>query len=81
MYSPKKKTSLAIETKLSMCRMTPYDMSSQEIRGGYWKKGKIREDRIKQPLYTMQWINPLGFTVSITNMLYCKYRLILSLWV
>ncbi|CAI9559624.1 unnamed protein product, partial [Staurois parvus] len=47
----------------------------------HWKKGRIREDRIKQPFYTMQRINPLGSTVSITSMLYCIYRLILLLWV
>ncbi|CAI9540564.1 unnamed protein product [Staurois parvus] len=39
------------------------------------------EDRIKQPFYPMQRINPLGSTMSITNMLYCIYRLILLLWV
>ncbi|CAI9542648.1 unnamed protein product [Staurois parvus] len=39
MHSPKKKkASLAIHTKLSMCRMTPHDMSYEEIRGGHWKK-------------------------------------------
>ncbi|CAI9591824.1 unnamed protein product, partial [Staurois parvus] len=43
MHSPKKKN-----TKLSICRVSPHNMSSQEIRGGYWKKGWIREDRIKQ---------------------------------
>ncbi|CAI9574284.1 unnamed protein product [Staurois parvus] len=44
-------------------------------------KGRIREDRIKQPFYTMQRINPLSSTVSITRMLYCIYRLILLLWI
>ncbi|CAI9565091.1 unnamed protein product [Staurois parvus] len=44
MHSPKKKKpSLAIHTKLSMCRVTPHDMSYQEIRGGHWKKGRIRK--------------------------------------
>ncbi|CAI9586836.1 unnamed protein product [Staurois parvus] len=43
-----------------MCRMTPNDMSYQEIRGGHWKKGRIREVRIKQPFYKMQRINPLS---------------------
>ncbi|CAI9556663.1 unnamed protein product [Staurois parvus] len=57
-----------------MCRVTPYDMSYQEKR-------RIREVRIKRPFYTMQRINPLGSTVSITSMLYCIYRLILLLWV
>ncbi|CAI9587550.1 unnamed protein product, partial [Staurois parvus] len=47
-------------------------MSYQEIRGEHWKKGRIREDRIKQPFYTMQRINPLGTTVSITRMVYCQ---------
>ncbi|CAI9583401.1 unnamed protein product, partial [Staurois parvus] len=73
MHSPrKKKTSLAIHTKLSMCRVTPHDMSYQEIRGGHWKKGRIREVRIKQHFYTMQMINPLGSTVSIPSMPYCQ---------
>ncbi|CAI9559008.1 unnamed protein product, partial [Staurois parvus] len=56
-----------------MCRVSPHDMSYQEIRGGHWKKGRIREVRIKQPFYTMR-INPLGSTVSITSMLYCQGR-------
>ncbi|CAI9552826.1 unnamed protein product [Staurois parvus] len=57
-----------------MCRVTPRALY-------YQQKGKIREDMIKQPFYTMQSIKPLGFTVSITSMLYCIYRLILLLWV
>ncbi|CAI9563393.1 unnamed protein product [Staurois parvus] len=64
-----------------MCRVSSHDMSYQEIRGGHWKKGKIREVKIKQRFYTMQRINPLGSTMSITSMLYCIYRLILLLWV
>ncbi|CAI9602533.1 unnamed protein product [Staurois parvus] len=64
-----------------MCRVNPHNMFYQKIRGGHWKKGRIREDRIKQPFYTMQRINPLGSTVSITSMLYCIYRLIALLWV
>ncbi|CAI9605077.1 unnamed protein product [Staurois parvus] len=55
-----------------MCRVTPHDMSYQEIRGGHWKKKMIREIRIKQNFYTMQRINPLGSTVSITSMRYCQ---------
>ncbi|CAI9584463.1 unnamed protein product [Staurois parvus] len=44
MHSPKKKkTSLAIHTKLSMRRVSPHDMSYQEIRGGYRMKGRIRK--------------------------------------
>ncbi|CAI9608505.1 unnamed protein product, partial [Staurois parvus] len=39
-----KKNSLAIHTKLSMCRVSPNDMSYQEI-GGHWRKGRIREVR------------------------------------
>ncbi|CAI9604640.1 unnamed protein product [Staurois parvus] len=79
----KKKTSLAIHTKLSMCKLSPHDMSYQEISGRHWKKGRIREVRIKQRFYTMQRINPLCSThlVSITSMLYCIYRLISLLWV
>ncbi|CAI9615473.1 unnamed protein product [Staurois parvus] len=80
MHSPKKKKNyLTIHTKLSMCRVTPDNMFFQEIRGGHWKKGRIREERIKQCFYTMQRINALGSTVSITSMLYCIYRLILLL--
>ncbi|CAI9590222.1 unnamed protein product [Staurois parvus] len=49
---------------------------------GLWKRGGgIRGDRIKQTFYTMQRINPLSSTVSITSMLYCIHRLILLLWV
>ncbi|CAI9619311.1 unnamed protein product [Staurois parvus] len=65
MHSPKKKkkkTSLAIHTKLSMCRATQHDMSYQE-------KGRIREVRIKQHFYIMKRINPLGSTVSIVVLL------------
>ncbi|CAI9578808.1 unnamed protein product, partial [Staurois parvus] len=58
-----------------MCRVSPHSMSYQEIGGGHWKKGRIREVRIKQHFYTMQRINPLGSTVSITSMLYWIYRL------
>ncbi|CAI9617551.1 unnamed protein product, partial [Staurois parvus] len=57
-----------------MCRVTPHDMSYQEIRGSHWKKGRIREDRIKHPFYTMQRINSFGSTVSIRSMLYCQGR-------
>ncbi|CAI9557604.1 unnamed protein product [Staurois parvus] len=79
MHSPKKKktTSLAIHTKLSMCRKT----TGSVCQCGHLNKRKGREVRIKQPFYTMQRINPLGSTVSITIMLYCIYRLILLLWV
>ena len=72
---------LGIHTILSMCRVPPMALYYQERDWGEWKKGRIREDRIKQPFYTMQRINPLGSTVSITSTLYCIYRLILLLWV
>ncbi|CAI9577904.1 unnamed protein product [Staurois parvus] len=36
-----------------MCRVTLHDISYQKIRGGHWKKGRIREVRIKQHFYTM----------------------------
>ncbi|CAI9619312.1 unnamed protein product [Staurois parvus] len=42
MHSPKKKkkkTSLAIHTKLSMCRATQHDMSYQEVRGDAGRRG------------------------------------------
>ncbi|CAI9541929.1 unnamed protein product, partial [Staurois parvus] len=77
MHSPppqKKKTSLAIHTKLSMCRMPMV----QSVLSGH--KTRSREDRIKWPFSTMQRINPLGFPVSITSMLYCIYRLICCCW-
>ncbi|CAI9554333.1 unnamed protein product [Staurois parvus] len=86
MHSPKKKKKLSSNT-LQTEHVQTYNlgevsyMSYQEIRGGHWHKGRITEDRIKQGLYTMQRINPLGSTVSITSMLYCIYRLILLLWV
>ncbi|CAI9571012.1 unnamed protein product [Staurois parvus] len=71
MHSPKKKkTSLAIHTKLSMWRVSPHNMSYQEIREGHRKKGRIREVRIKQHFYTMQRINHLGSIVGISSMLY-----------
>ncbi|CAI9557980.1 unnamed protein product [Staurois parvus] len=47
----------------------------------YQEKRRSRKVRIKWAFYTMQRINPLGSTVSITSMLYCIYRLILLLWV
>ncbi|CAI9575247.1 unnamed protein product [Staurois parvus] len=67
MHSPKKrkKTSLAIHTKLSMCRVSQHDMSHWEIRGGHWKKGRTKESRSNSLFYTMQRINPLGSIVSI----------------
>ncbi|CAI9531909.1 unnamed protein product [Staurois parvus] len=63
-----------------MCRLAPKALLYQQMDWG-WKKGRIREDRIKHPFYTMWRINPLGSTVSISSMLYSIYRLILLLWV
>ncbi|CAI9551786.1 unnamed protein product [Staurois parvus] len=77
----KKKASLEIHPKLSICRVNAHDKSYQEVRGGHWKNGRIREARIKQPFYKMQRINPLGSTVITTSLLYCIYSLILLLWV
>ncbi|CAI9554129.1 unnamed protein product, partial [Staurois parvus] len=57
-----------------MCRVSPHDMPYQEKSEGDLKKGRNREVRIKENLYTMQRINPLGSTVSITSMLYCQGR-------
>ncbi|CAI9590848.1 unnamed protein product, partial [Staurois parvus] len=57
-----------------MCRVSPHDISYQEIRGGHWKKGRIREVRIKQSCYTVQRTNSLGCTVSIPSMFYCQGR-------
>ncbi|CAI9547415.1 unnamed protein product [Staurois parvus] len=34
---------------------------------GLWKKGRIREDRIKHPFYTMWRINPLRFHSEYTK--------------
>ncbi|CAI9617213.1 unnamed protein product [Staurois parvus] len=40
MHSPKKqKTSPAMHNKLSMCRLTPHNMSYQEIGGGTGRRG------------------------------------------
>ncbi|CAI9612620.1 unnamed protein product [Staurois parvus] len=65
-----------------MCRVTLSLCSIKRYIGEHWKKGRIREVRIKTEFfYTMQRINPLGSTMSITSMLYCIYRLILLLWV
>ncbi|CAI9609388.1 unnamed protein product, partial [Staurois parvus] len=42
MHPPKNKNNLSTNIHyLSMCRLTPHDMSYQEIRGGHWKKGRI----------------------------------------
>ncbi|CAI9577012.1 unnamed protein product [Staurois parvus] len=56
-----------------MCRVSPR-LCFIRMKWEKWKKGRIREDRIKHPFYTMQRINPLGFTVSITSILHCQWR-------
>ncbi|CAI9613132.1 unnamed protein product, partial [Staurois parvus] len=38
---------------------TPKALFYQEMSRRQFKKGRIREDRIKHPFYTMQKINPL----------------------
>ncbi|CAI9622072.1 unnamed protein product [Staurois parvus] len=75
MHSPKKKKNLSSNT-----HQTEHVQSDSTLCL-IWKKGRIRENKIKQPSYTMQRINPLGSTVSIASMLYSIYRLILLLWV
>ncbi|CAI9559853.1 unnamed protein product [Staurois parvus] len=57
-----------------MCRVSTNNMSYHEIRGGHWKMGRTREDRIKQPFYIMWRISPLDSTVNITSMLHCQGR-------
>ncbi|CAI9552008.1 unnamed protein product [Staurois parvus] len=41
-----------------MLRVTPYDMSYQELRGGHWKKGKMREVRIKHLFTQCRGLTP-----------------------
>ncbi|CAI9555343.1 unnamed protein product, partial [Staurois parvus] len=67
MHSPNKKKPLSSNThQTEHVQSVSTHMSYQQIRGGHWKKGRIREERLKLPFYTMQRINPLGSTVSIT---------------
>ncbi|CAI9586962.1 unnamed protein product [Staurois parvus] len=78
MYPPKKKKklSLAVQTKLIMCRVSPRLCLSGDEMGNV----EVGEDQRRQnPFYTMQRINPLSSTMSITSMLCCIYRLILLL--
>ncbi|CAI9600969.1 unnamed protein product [Staurois parvus] len=74
MHSPKnkKKTSLAIHTKLSMSKMSMV----QSVFSGdkTWTFDQMS-------FIHNAGINPLGSTVSITSMLYCISRQILLLWV
>ncbi|CAI9620597.1 unnamed protein product [Staurois parvus] len=75
MHSPKKNKNLSSNTQQTehVQSVSTHYMSYQEIRRGHWQQ-------IKQPLYTLQRIIPLGSTVIITSMLYCIYRLIVLLW-
>ncbi|CAI9622551.1 unnamed protein product [Staurois parvus] len=74
MHSPKKKKKTSNTHQTEHVQLAPKALLYQQMDWGH-------EDRIKHPFYTMQRINPLGSTVSITSMLYCIYRLILLLWV
>ncbi|CAI9537867.1 unnamed protein product [Staurois parvus] len=72
---PSKKIKLSSNThQTEHVQLAPKALFYQEMSRGQWKKGRIREDRIKQPFYTVRRINPLGTTVSITSMLYCQGR-------
>ncbi|CAI9557800.1 unnamed protein product [Staurois parvus] len=44
------------------------------LAGGHLNKRKGRENRTKEPFYSMCTINPLGSLVGITSMLYCQGR-------
>ncbi|CAI9546965.1 unnamed protein product [Staurois parvus] len=80
-HPPKKKKKLSSNTyQTEHVQLVSNVLFDQQMDWGLWKKRRIREDRIKL-FYTMQRINPLGFTASITSMLCCIYRLILLLWV
>ncbi|CAI9554202.1 unnamed protein product [Staurois parvus] len=71
MHSPKKKKISSHTHQTEHVLLAPKALFYQQMDWGLWKKERIREDRIKQPFYTMQGINPLSSTASITNMLYC----------
>ncbi|CAI9621283.1 unnamed protein product [Staurois parvus] len=80
MHSPKKKNPSSNTHQAEHVQLAPKALFYQQMDWGQYKKGD-REERIKQPCYTMQRIIPLGSTVSITSMFYCIYRLILLFWV
>ncbi|CAI9598443.1 unnamed protein product [Staurois parvus] len=73
----KKKNSLAIKNKPSLL---PRLCSISRWIGDCGRRGRSEKTGSKHPFYTMQRINRLGSTVSITSRLYCIYRLILLLW-
>ncbi|XP_077316534.1 SLC2A4 regulator isoform X2 [Lithobates pipiens] len=52
---------LSLSAPSTLCHVHT-DHAYQEMDWGLWKKGRIREDRITQPFYTMRRINPLGST-------------------
>ncbi|CAI9585436.1 unnamed protein product [Staurois parvus] len=55
MHSPKKTENLSSNTHQTehvQSVSTRYVLSGD--KGGHWKKGRVREDRIKQHFYTMQ---------------------------
>ncbi|CAI9606723.1 unnamed protein product [Staurois parvus] len=74
MHSPKKKKNLSSNThQTEHVQLALKAQFYQEMSRGQWKKGRIRDDRIKHPFYTMQRINPLSSTVTVTSMRYCIY--------
>ncbi|CAI9588315.1 unnamed protein product, partial [Staurois parvus] len=68
MHSPKEKKNSSNTHKPEHVQLAPEPLFYQEIFRRHWKKGRIREGRIKHPFYTMWRINPLGSTVCITSM-------------
>ncbi|CAI9569000.1 unnamed protein product, partial [Staurois parvus] len=72
---PRKKKKLSSNThQTEHVQSVPEALIYQEMKWGTWKKGRIREDRINQPFYTIQRINPFSSTVNITSMFYCQGR-------
>ncbi|CAI9558336.1 unnamed protein product [Staurois parvus] len=53
--------------------LAPQPLFYQETFGRHWKKGGSEKSGSNIFFYTMQRINPLGSTVSITSMIYCIY--------
>ncbi|CAI9595628.1 unnamed protein product [Staurois parvus] len=64
-----------------MCSLSLRLCSIGRWIGDCGRRGGSEKTGTNSLFYTMQRINPLGSTVSITSMLYCIYRLILLLWV
>ncbi|CAI9558138.1 unnamed protein product, partial [Staurois parvus] len=62
MHSPKKtKTSLAIHTKLSMCRVIPHSMPYQEIRGGTGRRGGTEKSGSNSLFTQCRGLTPFRF--------------------